>query len=57
MKMHIVQLTKLQLRHNISKHVIFWITTNWFKPLYDENKLQVDEENNKLGKIEKNENV
>ena len=57
MKTQIVQKTKYQLGHDISKHVNFKSTRNCTGPLNDENKLQNDE-HNKLKKKWKNlENV
>ena len=46
-KTHILHQTKHQLQRNINRQVNFWISVSWMGPLNDENKLQVDEENNK----------
>ena len=45
MKTHIVQQTKLQLRHYISRHVSFSNTRKYMGPLNDEIMLQVEEKN------------
>ena len=39
MKTHSVHQTKHQLRHNISRQVVFWNSWNWSGLLNDENKL------------------
>ena len=38
--------TKHQLRHNNSRN-FYWNSRNWMGPLDEENKLQVDEKDNK----------
>ena len=52
-KTHIVQLTKYQLQHIISRQVNFWNTKNCMGSLNDPNMLQVDEMNNKASKVQK----
>ena len=45
-KTQIVQQTKHQWQTK-SKCIFFWNTRSWMGPLIDENKLQLDEKNNK----------
>ena len=44
---------KTSLTNQIRRYFIFWNTRNWSGPLNDENKLQVDEKNNKNWKVRK----
>ena len=53
MKTHNVEQTYQLLGYNIYRLVSFWNTWNWMGPLSGEKKLQVDEKNKKLKKIEK----
>ena len=50
MKTHIVQKTKQRFRHNTTKHFNFQNTWNCMGPLNEENKLHIDEKDNKTEK-------
>ena len=52
-KTDVVQQTKHQLRHNISRLVIFLNARNYLGPLDDENKLQVTKSITKTERFEK----
>ena len=54
MKTHIAHQVKQQLKNYISRHATFWTSRNCMGPLKDENKLQVDEKNNKNWKTFEN---
>ena len=51
MKTHNVRQTIHQLLHNISRDVKFSSTRNWMGSINGENKLQIDDMNNKNGKV------